>query len=77
MKDLPARTLKTRAKDTAPTAAGPSARTPPSPPRTRAAPTIRLCSIATMDAADQQRLELLLDRLVERRLSQVLDQETT
>jgi len=73
MKDSPARRLKTRAKDTASIAAGQSARTPPSPPRTRVAPTIRLCSIAAMDAADQQQLELLLDRLIERRLSQVLD----
>jgi hypothetical protein len=40
-------------------------------------PIIRLASVAVMDEADQRRLELLLDHLIERRVSRLLQREGT
>jgi hypothetical protein len=40
-------------------------------------PTIRLASVSVMSKADQQRLELLLDQLIERRVRQILKGEKT
>ena len=38
-------------------------------------PIIRLASVAVMDEKDQQRLKLLLDHLVERRVSRILQEK--
>ena len=46
-------------------------------PRNQRQPTVRLVSVSVMTKADQQPLELLLDQLVERRLSQLLKREGT
>jgi len=40
-------------------------------------PTIRLASVSVMSKADQQRLELLLDQLIERRVRHFLKGEKT
>ena len=43
--------------------------------QSRRQPTIRLASVSVMSRADQQRLELLLDQLIERRVRQILKGE--
>ncbi len=42
--------------------------------QTRCQPTIRLASVSAMSEADQRRLELLLDALVERRVARHLQE---
>jgi hypothetical protein len=57
---------------------GPSARLRKSPSKPRQAkrpPTVRLTSVAVMDKVDQQRLELLLDHLIERRVRDIIRRE--
>ncbi len=51
----------------------PSAR-PRAARQARCQPTIRLASVSVMSEADQRRLELLLDALVERRVARHLQQ---
>ena len=51
----------------------PSAR-PRAARRARCQPTVRLASVSVMSEADQRRLELLLDALVERRVARHLQQ---
>jgi hypothetical protein len=57
---------------------GPPACSRAKPSRRRSRePTIRLASVSVMSKADQQRFELLLDQLIERRLRQILKGEKT
>lgn len=45
--------------------------------RSHREPTLRLASVAVMSKVDQQRLELLLDQLIERRVHHILKGEKT
>ena len=51
----------------------PSAR-PQAARQARCQPTVRLASVSVMNEADQRRLELLLDALIERRVARHLQQ---
>ena len=55
----------------------PACKQPPPSRRSHCEPTIRLVSVSVMSKADQQRLELLLDQLIERRVRHILKGEKT